>query len=98
MKTPAAHQTPGRIAEDNSLFDALIATAVDGIMVIDEKGSIRIYNQACERLFGYEAAEVIGHSIKMLMPGPYHDEHDRYLKHYVATGEKHIIGIGREVQ
>jgi len=95
---PVVRQSAGRVAEDNSLFDALIATAVDGIMVIDEKGSVRIYNQACERLFGYTAAEVIGHSIKMLMPAPYHDEHDGYLKHYVATGEKHIIGIGREVQ
>ena len=94
----AVRQTAGRGAEDNSLFDALIATAVDGIMVIDEKGSVRIYNKACERLFGYEAAEVIGHSIKMLMPAPYHDEHDGYLKHYVSTGEKHIIGIGREVR
>ncbi|MGZ5931939.1 MAG: two-component system sensor histidine kinase NtrB [Rhizomicrobium sp.] len=94
----AVRQTAGRGAEDNSLFDALIATAVDGIMVIDEKGSVRIYNKACERLFGYEAAEVIGHSIKMLMPAPYHDEHDGYLEHYVSTGEKHIIGIGREVQ
>ena len=95
---PVVRQSAGRVAEDNSLFDALIATAVDGIMVIDEKGSVRIYNQACERLFGYTAAEVIGHSIKMLMPAPYHDEHDGYLKHSVATGEKHIIGIGREVQ
>ncbi|MGZ5998740.1 MAG: two-component system sensor histidine kinase NtrB [Rhizomicrobium sp.] len=98
MIMTAVRQTAGRGAEDNSLFDALIATAVDGIMVIDEKGSVRIYNKACERLFGYEAAEVIGHSIKMLMPAPYHDEHDGYLEHYVSTGEKHIIGIGREVQ
>jgi len=82
---------------DNSLFDALIAFAVDGIMVIDEKGTVRVYNKACERLFGYPAAEVIGHNVKMLMPAPYHDEHDGYLSHYVATGEKHIIGIGREV-
>lgn len=95
---PVTRQTSELVAEDNSLFDALIATAVDGIMVIDEKGSVRIYNQACERLFGYAAAEVIGHSIKMLMPAPYRDEHDGYLKHYVSTGEKHIIGIGREVQ
>ena len=95
---PLTRQDSGGVADDNSLFDALIATAVDGIMVIDEKGSVRIYNQACERLFGYTAAEVIGHSIKMLMPAPYREEHDSYLKHYVTTGEKHIIGIGREVQ
>lgn len=83
--------------EGNSMFDALVAFAVDGIMVIDEKGTVRVYNNACERLFGYEASEVIGHNVKMLMPQPYRDQHDGYLAHYVATGEKHIIGIGREV-
>lgn len=82
---------------DDSLFDALIATAVDGIMVIDQRGIVRVYNKACERLFGYDAAEVIGKNVKMLMPAPYHDAHDGNLAHYVRTGEKHIIGIGREV-
>src|SRR5690348_16133939 len=81
----------------DSLFDALIGFAVDGIMVIDEKGIVRVYNKACERLFGYEAAEVIGRNVKMLMPAPYHDAHDGYLDSYVRTGDKHIIGIGREV-
>ena len=83
--------------DGNSLFDALIATAVDGIMVIDERGIVRVYNKGCERLFGYEAGEVIGRNVKMLMPEPYHSEHDEYVGHYVKTGEKHIIGIGREV-
>jgi two-component system sensor kinase FixL len=82
---------------DNSLFEALIAFAVDGIMVIDQNGVVQVYNRACERLFGYTADEVVGQNVKMLMPAPYHDEHDGYLSHYVATGEKHIIGIGREV-
>ena len=82
---------------DDTMFDALIAFAVDGIMVIDEKGVVRIYNKACERLFGYAPAEVIGRNVKMLMPTPYHEEHDGYLSHYTRTGEKHIIGIGREV-
>jgi two-component system sensor kinase FixL len=86
-----------RSGSDDSLFDALIGFAVDGIMVIDERGIVRVYNKACERLFGYEAAEVIGRNVKMLMPQPYHGEHDGYLEHYVRTGEKHIIGIGREV-
>jgi two-component system sensor kinase FixL len=82
---------------DNSLFDALIAFAVDGIMIINERGIVRVYNKACERLFGYSAEEVIGRNVKVLMPTPYHEAHDGYLSHYLATGEKHIIGIGREV-
>jgi len=84
------------IAKD-SLFHALIATAVDGIMVIDEKGNVLFYNAACEKLFGYEAGEVLARNVKMLMPSPYRGEHDGYVARYLATGERHIIGIGREV-
>lgn len=93
---PATSEMPNS-SDDSSLFAALVAFAVDGIMAIDEKGTVRVYNKACERLFGYEASEVLGRNVKMLMPQPYRDEHDNYLAHYVATGEKHIIGIGREV-
>src|SRR5258706_10477445 len=81
----------------DALFRTLIATAVDGIIVIDAKGTIAIYNSACERLFGYRAEDVIGHNVKMLMPAPYHEEHDAYLANYRKTGERRIIGIGREV-
>jgi two-component system sensor kinase FixL len=93
--TPAT--APPLREEGDSLFESLIGMAVDGIMMIDEKGVVRVYNRACETLFGYEAAEVIGHNVKMLMPEPYRTEHDGYLEHYVRTSEKHIIGIGREV-
>jgi two-component system sensor kinase FixL len=80
-----------------ALFQTLIATAVDGIMVIDEFGRVEVYNEACERLFGYAADTVLGQNIKMLMPEPYGCEHDLYLEHYRKTGEKKVIGIGREV-
>ena len=82
---------------DEAVFQALITTAVDGIIVIDAKGHIQIFNPACERLFGYKPAEVIGQNVKMLMPQPYRGEHDGYLQHYRETGERKIIGIGREV-
>jgi len=85
------------IQENDALFRALIGTAVDGIIVIDAKGIIQVFNSACERLFGYEPREVVGANVKMLMPPPYREEHDGYLAHYRATGEKRIIGIGREV-
>jgi two-component system, LuxR family, sensor kinase FixL len=75
----------------------LLATAVDGIIAIDPNGLVYIYNQACVRLFGYRANEVIGQNVKMLMPAPYHQEHDDYLSHYRQTHERRIIGIGREV-
>jgi two-component system, LuxR family, sensor kinase FixL len=76
------------------LFNTLIATAVDGIMAIDDAGRILVYSDACERLFGYSRAEALGKNVKMLMPPPYHAEHD---SRYRETGERRIIGIGREV-
>ncbi len=83
--------------DGDALFRALIATSVDGIMVIDEAATVLVYSQACVRLFGYAPGEVIGRNVKILMPEPYHAEHDGYVAHYKATNEKHIIGIGREV-
>jgi two-component system sensor kinase FixL len=79
------------------LLAALLATAVDGIIAIDPKGNVLLYNQACERLFGYRANEVVGQNVRMLMPDPYRQEHDDYIAHYNWTGEGRIIGIGREV-
>ena len=77
---------------------ALVATAVDGVMIIDATGTVQEYNPACESLFGYRAAEVLGKNVKMLMPPRYRDEHDQYLRRYRTTGVKRIIGIGREVE
>lgn len=74
-----------------------MATAVDGIVVIDERGCVLHYNAACERLFQYPASEVVGQNVKMLMPAPYRQEHDGYLDRYQRSGDAHIIGIGREV-
>jgi len=80
-----------------SRLRAVVETAVDGVILIDDQGSILMFNPACERLFGYSADEVQGRNVKLLMPAPYRDEHDDYLKNYRQTGEQKIIGIGREV-
>jgi two-component system sensor kinase FixL len=88
---------PAEAQKTDTLFTTLIATAVDGIIVIDGDATVQIYNAACERLFGYPADEVVGRNVKMLMPSPYSEGHDEYVAHYRNTGEKRIIGIGREV-
>jgi PAS domain S-box-containing protein len=76
---------------------AIVDTAVDGIITIDSAGIVETMNPAAERLFGYSAGEVIGQNISMLMPSPYREEHNGYLKHYLSSGIRKIIGIGREV-
>ncbi len=76
---------------------AVLATTVDGIITIDAYGTVESFNPAAERIFGFAEDEVIGRNISMLMPLPYHDEHDEYLRSYRDTGRRKIIGIGREV-
>ena len=80
-----------------SQLQAMLDTVPDGIVIIDDRGRIKTFNPACERLFGWTAAEVIGSNVKMLMPSPYQEEHDGYLERYHRTGERRIIGIGRQV-
>ncbi|MGA0584137.1 MAG: MHYT domain-containing protein, partial [Castellaniella sp.] len=85
------------VGESQSRLQAILDTAVDAIITIDGHGIVREFSRSAERLFGYRAQEVIGRNIKMLMPEPYHSEHDGYLRRYRTTGVPHIIGVGREV-
>jgi two-component system, LuxR family, sensor kinase FixL len=78
-------------------YRSIIDSAVDAILVIDSRGRVEAFNAAAARLFGFSAQEVIGHNVNVLMPEPYRHEHDQYMERYLATGEKRIIGIGREV-
>jgi two-component system CheB/CheR fusion protein len=79
-------------------LQAILDTAADAIITIDDHGIIQSVNAATERMFGYAAAEMVGQNVKLLMPSPYRDAHDDYMARYRQTGEKHIIGISREVE
>jgi two-component system, LuxR family, sensor kinase FixL len=89
---------PLRPDRATQVLAAIVASAVDGIIVIDAQGHIEAFNPAAERLFGYTESEVLGRNVTMLMPSPYREEHDWYLARYLSTGDARIIGIGREVR
>jgi two-component system sensor kinase FixL len=76
---------------------SVLQTVPDAMIIIDERGRIESLSSTAERLFGYHQGEVAGRNIKILMPSPYREQHDGYLKRYLQTGERHIIGIGRIV-
>lgn len=90
-------KTERALRESESKINSIIQTAVDGIITIDVNGVIEMVNLSAARLFEYEEHELIGQKINILMPEPDQSNHDGYMQHYHETGEKRIIGIGREV-
>ncbi len=81
----------------NDKLDGILNCTFDGIVSIDENGLVLTFNKAAQDMFGYEASEVVGRNVSMLMPSEHAGRHDGYLRHYLATGEEHIIGRGREL-
>jgi two-component system sensor kinase FixL len=83
--------------ERSALLQSVINTSPEAIVVIDDRGIVREFSPQGERMFGYAAREVVGRNVSMLMPQPYRDEHDGYLRRFFETGEKRIIGKIREL-
>jgi two-component system sensor kinase FixL len=92
----AGEGAPATVGEEAHLR-SILETVPDAMIVIDEHGIIEAFSKAAERLFGYGAAEACGQNVRLLMPAPYRDQHDGYLRRYLTTGERRIIGIGRVV-
>ena len=90
-------QAQQALRESMARLTAVVETAVDGFILIDARGRILLFNPACERLFGYGAEEVFHENVKLLMPQKYSLHHDDYIRNFLQTGERKIIGIGREV-
>jgi PAS domain S-box-containing protein len=85
------------LRDNEAQVRAIVENVVDGIVTIDEKGIIELFNPTAEKIFGYSAKEVIGENVSMLMPSPYQGEHDGYIKNYQDTGDAKVIGLKREV-
>ena len=96
MRTQAGQRN--KLSEESELsYHAIIDNLLYGIITINDKAEITNFNKAAEKIFGYRSDEVIGHNVNILMPEPYHREHDGYINNYLKTGEAKIIGTCREI-
>ena len=94
----ANHKLAGqRLHQSEAKTRSIVQTTLEGIITIDVKGTIGSFNPAAEKIFGYEANEVIGKNVKILLPFPYREENDRDIAEYLRTGETKMIGVGREL-
>ena len=97
MEQPDGSVETDAIASESALLRSILDTVPDAMVVIDHNGIVQSFSKAAERLFGYTPTEVHGQNVRILMPSPYRGQHDGYLKRYLTTGERRIIGIGRVV-
>jgi len=93
----AAKRSLRALAEREAHLQSVLDTVPDAMIVIDTAGIMQSFSATAERLFGYSASEAIGQNVSVLMPSPYKAQHDGYLDHYMTTGERRIIGLGRLV-
>jgi PAS domain S-box-containing protein len=93
----AALRGQWELREAEERMRSVVDHVLDGIVTVDERGLVESFNPAAEQLFGYGSAEVVGQNVKLLMPEPYHSEHDRVVMQYLRTARAQIIGTGREV-
>src|SRR5208337_4294033 len=85
------------LRDSEAKLQAIVNTAVDAIITIDVQGTVLSFNPSAERVFGFAADEVLGRNVSMLMPLPHSQEHSGHVARYIQSGERRVIGVGREV-
>ncbi|MEA2257916.1 MAG: hypothetical protein QOJ51_741 [Acidobacteriaceae bacterium] len=88
----------GTLEDTQTRLRTILDNVLDGIIMIDGSGIVISINPAVVNMFGYEAADIVGRNIKMLMPEPNRGSHDGYLARYQSTGTTRAIGMGRELE
>ncbi len=93
----ALKESEEALARSEAYSTAIVATAAEGIITIGAEGRIESFNTAAERMFGYEATELLGRDVSVLMPEPYRSDHGAYIQRYIETGKAKVIGKVRDV-
>jgi PAS domain S-box-containing protein len=90
-------QSQQQTLENEERLSSFVNNTFDSIICIDTIGIIQSANPAAEKQFGFEPNELLGQNVNILMPQPYHEEHDQYLQAYLKTGKGNILNMVREV-
>ncbi len=85
------------VEEGEARIRTILDSAAEAIITISPSGLIQTFNHAAEALFGHPASDAVGKNVNMLMPPPFTREHNFYLRNYLTTGRKKILGAEREV-
>jgi len=93
----AQERAEAALRESQARSQAVLNSAVDAIVTIDQDGIIRDLNPATEKMFGYRLEKMAGRNVSMLMPSPHREHHDSYIARYLEGGDARVIGIGREI-
>jgi len=96
LEEVVSHRTQA-LREKHEHLEAIWNSAFDAIITIDSQGRIETANRAAEKMFGYSNAEMIGQNVKMLMPSPFREAHDNYLRYYRETSRARILNVPREL-
>lgn len=91
-------RTTEALLEREARLRAILNTAAEGIITVDQHGNTELLNPAAGRILGYDAAEVVGRNVSMLVSAPLSEEHQRHLDSYRETGESDIFGETLELR
>ena len=90
-------KTRKELSENKNLLEEMVDHMVNAVITIDENGIVLSFNSSAEKMFGYQAIEVVGRNVSILMPDDIANNHNGYISNYVKTGEKNIMGTGRDL-
>jgi two-component system sensor kinase FixL len=93
----ASRRRVARLEEREAILRASLDAVPDASIVVDETGKIVTFSHAAELLFGWSAKDIFGRGVEVLMPAAEAAAHDRHIQRYLQTGERRVMGSGRQV-
>ncbi len=89
-------QTSGA-SQPDARFEALLESAPDAIVIVNQGGLIQVANSEAELMFGYPRAELIGQPVELLVPPRQEQVHIQNRSRYLAKPKSRPMGVGLDL-